>query len=51
VIASPVAKKIADVLILPKFLDEGRYVLFKECINKGSKFFLTLEHGCLGSAK
>lgn len=32
-IASPVAKKIPDVIVLPKFFDKRRYILIKECFD------------------
>jgi hypothetical protein len=50
-IASPVAKKIPDGTVLPKLVDERRYVLLKECLDKGTKLFLAPIHRCLGSAK
>jgi len=47
----PVAKKIPDDTVLPKFFDKRRYILLKECIEKSTKLFLALIYCCLSSAK
>jgi hypothetical protein len=51
VIKSPIAKKILDDTVLTKLLDKRRYILLKECLDKGTKFSLALVYSCLGRAK
>jgi hypothetical protein len=50
-IASPVAKKILDDTVLPKFFDKRRYILFKECFDESTKLFMALIYCRLSSAK
>jgi hypothetical protein len=50
-VTSPVAKKIHDDTVLPKLGNERRYIVLKECPDKGTELFLALIHRCLGSAK
>ena len=50
-IALPVAKKVPDSTVLPKLLDEHRYVVLKVRLEKSTNLLLALIHRCLVGAE